>query len=187
MKRFIHFLICCLIAILTQAPSVAADNVIEIESTKIQTTGEGYKLLASFAFDLTAGLENAVHHGIPIYFTWDVELSRPRWYWFDEKAVDLKQTIRISYNVVTRQYAAAIGSGMQQNYRTLDEALSLVRTPPGWVIAEKKDLQARQTYEVAVRMKLDTSQLPKPFQINAINNRDWQLSSIWKRFSYTAE
>ena len=31
----------------------------------------------------------------------------------------------------------------------------------------------------AVRMRLDTSQLPRPFQINALTNRDWTLSSDW--------
>ncbi len=187
MKRFFHLLIFCLIAILTQAPSMAAPGSIEVEQATIQQTDEGYQLTTRFAFDLTGGLENAVAHGVPIYFTLDVEMARPRWYWLDEKAVDTKQTFRISYNVLTRRYAAAIGSGVQQNFRTLDEALSFVRIPPRWVIAEKKDLIPGQTYAVAVRMRLDISQLPKPFQINAISNPDWQLSSGWKRFSYVAE
>jgi hypothetical protein len=34
-------------------------------------------------------------------------------------------------------------------------------------------------------MRLDLSQLPKPFQINAVNTREWNLSSEWKRFNYT--
>jgi hypothetical protein len=28
--------------------------------------------------------------------------------------------------------------------------------------------------------------MPKPFQIDAVNNRDWNLSSDWKRFNFTA-
>jgi hypothetical protein len=31
------------------------------------------------------------------------------------------------------------------------------------------------------------SQLPKPFQVNAINNSDWRFSSDWKRFTYKVE
>lgn len=187
MKRFFHFLMVCLVAIMAQASAVAASSVIEIESAKIQKTGEGYQLTTSFSFELSSNLESAVTHGVPVYFTLDVELARPRWYWFDEKAVDLKQTIRISYNVLTRQYAVAIGNGMQQNFRTLDQALSMVRSPPRWVIAEKGGLRPGLNYDVSVRMRLDISQLPKPFQINAINNPDWQLTSSWKRFSYVAE
>jgi hypothetical protein len=187
MKRFFQLLSFCLIAIMAQAPAMAAPGSIEVESAKIRKTDAGYELSSRFVFDLTSGLENAVTHGVPIYFTLEVEMGRPRWYWLDEKAVDLKQTFRISYNVLTRQYVAAIGSGIQQNFRTLDDALSLVRMPPRLILAEKDGLRAGQTYDVAVRMKLDISQLPKPFQVNAINNPDWQLSSGWKRFSYMAE
>ncbi len=168
-------------------PSFAAEGSIEVEKAEIQVTDEGYRLSTGFTFDLTPGLENALSHGVPLYFTTDVEMARPRWYWLDEKAVDSKQSIRISYNVLTRQYTASIAGGLQQHYRTLDEALSLVRRPPRWVVAEKGRLIAGETYAVAVRLRLDISQLPKPFQVNAINNRDWRLSSDWKRFSYTAE
>ena len=37
----------------------------------------------------------------------------------------------------------------------------------------------------AVRMRLDTAQLPKPFQLNAIASRDWTLESDWHRWSMT--
>ena len=40
-------------------------------------------------------------------------------------------------------------------------------------------------YEAAVRMKLDVNQLPKPFQVNALASRDWQLGSDWHRFAFT--
>ena len=172
---------------LTHLPSIAAEGSIEIEKAEIQNTDEGYKLSAGFSFNLTPGLESAISSGVPLYFTTDIEMARPRWYWLDEKAVDSKQTIRISYNVLTRQYTASIASGLQQHYRSLDEALSMVRRPPRWVVAEKGELNVGQTYAVAVRLRLDISQLPKPFQVNAFNNRDWRLSSDWKRFSYTAE
>ena len=187
MKRLLHCFVFCLIAIMTQASAVAAPSGIEVETAQIRKMDEGYQLASRFAFDLTSSLENAVTHGVPIYFTLEVEMARPRWYWFDEKTVELRQTYRISYNVLTRQYVAAIGSGIPQNFRTLDDALSLVRMPPRLLLAEKNRLNVGQAYDVSVRMKLDISQLPKPFQINAINNPDWQLSSGWKRFSYVAE
>jgi hypothetical protein len=34
-------------------------------------------------------------------------------------------------------------------------------------------------------MRLDLSQLPKPFQINALNAREWNLSSDWYQFVIT--
>jgi hypothetical protein len=31
-------------------------------------------------------------------------------------------------------------------------------------------------------MRLDTAQLPKPFQVSALANREWNLASGWKRW-----
>src|SRR6266850_39219 len=38
-------------------------------------------------------------------------------------------------------------------------------------------------YEAAVRMRLDTTLLPKPFQLSALTSRELQLDSPWKRFT----
>jgi hypothetical protein len=122
-----------------------------------------------------------------LYFTTDVEITRPRWYWFDEKAIVESQTVRISYNVLTRQYRAAITGSLQQNFNTLDDALTMVRRPSRWLVAGKGALKAGQTYQVAVRMRLDVAQLPKPFQVHALNSSDWRLSSDWKYFSFKAD
>ena len=47
------------------------------------------------------------------------------------------------------------------------------------------DLVKGARYEAAVRERLDVNQLPKPFQINALASREWQLSSDWHRFEFT--
>ena len=39
-------------------------------------------------------------------------------------------------------------------------------------------------YDAAVRLRLDVTQLPKPFQINALASRDWSLQSEWYRWSF---
>ncbi|MDP5009261.1 MAG: DUF4390 domain-containing protein, partial [Glaciimonas sp.] len=101
-----------------------------------------------------------------------------------------------AYNVLTRRYHASVISKQQQNtnslslqqsFATLNEALSLVRRPSRWVIVEKGVLPIGETYKVAVRMGLDISQLPKPFQVNSFNNSDWRFSSDWKIFNYKVE
>lgn len=86
--------------------------------------------------------------------------------------------------VLTRQYSISIPGTLQRNYSSLEDALSAIRYPPRWTIADSSDLEAGEKYDVGVRIMLDVSQLPKPFQINALNNRDWRLSSDWKWFSY---
>lgn len=176
-----------LLAFSLQHSNAQAAEGIEIVEAHLEDSTEGYRLAATYSFDLSRGLEDALTRGIPLYFTTEIEINKPRWYWFDAKEVSESQTIRISYNVLTRQYHAAITGRLQQSFASLDDALSMVRRPNRWIIADRNTLKVGQTYEVAVRMQLDVAQLPKPFQVHAMNSSDWRLSSNWKRFTYTAE
>lgn len=190
-RSILHLLTSWLLTALLVAPLFAPATVraegVEITRASLENTDEGYRLSLGFSFDLTRSLEDAVTRGIPLYFTTEVQLTRPRWYWFDEKAISTSQTIRISYNALTQQYHAAISGRLQQSFSSLDDALSLVRRPSRWIIAEKGALKSGDVYNVAVRMGLDVARLPKPFQVHAMNSSDWRFSSDWKQFTFRAE
>ncbi len=187
-KRFFRLFVCQLLLVLAcaLAQAHAADDV-DITHAHLEAGEEGYKLAASYAFDLNRGLEDAIQHGVQLYFTTDIELTRPRWYWFDEKAIVAKQTSRISYNVLTRQYHVAIIGSVQQNFASLEDALFLIRRPSRWLIAPRGALKAGEIYNVTLRMGMDRDYLSKPIQVNALNNSDWRLSSNKKSFLYRAE
>jgi hypothetical protein len=168
-------------------PQARAADAVEITHAHIEMADEGYRLAASYGFDLNHGLEDAIQHGVQLYFTTQIELTRPRWYWFDEKAITAKQTSRISYNVLTRQYHVAIIGSVQQTFSTLDDALFLIRRPSRWLVAPRSALKTGELYNVTVVMGMDRDYLPKPIQVNAFNNSDWRLSSNKKTFIYKAE
>ena len=168
-------------------PPVQAADGIEIIQAHLESSEEGYKLSATFGFDLNHNLEEALTRGIPLHFTTDVELRRPRWYWFDETTLNASRTIRIEYNVLTRQYRGGVAGSVQQSFPTFEDAMSLVRRPSRWVVAERGTLKPGETYTVSTRMRLNLEYLPKPFQVNALNNSDWRLSSDWRNFFFKAE
>jgi hypothetical protein len=171
---------------LASSASYAAD--VEIAEARLEYTDEGYRLAAVFNFELNRSLEGAIARGIPLYFTTEVAIRRPRWYWLDERAASATQTIRISYNVLTRQYRAAInGSNLQQSFDSIEDAMSLVRRPGRWLVAPPDALKPGEIYSVALRMELDVAQLPKPFQVHSINSSDWRLSSDWRYFTFRAD
>lgn len=172
--------------LLPQSSAHAADDV-EVVQAHLEPSEEGYKLSTTFEFELPRGLEDAIARGFPLYFTTDVIITRPRWYWFDQTTITESQTIRISHNLLTRQYRAAITDSLQQTFGTLEDALSLVKRPSRWVVADKNTLKPGQTYTVGVRMHLDVAQLSKPFQVHALNSSDWRLASEWKYFSFKVE
>jgi hypothetical protein len=164
--------------------SGASAEGIAVTSATIEPTEDGWNLDAAFDVQFSPRLEEAVNRGVPLYFVIEFELSRPRWYWFDEKPVQLSQSYRISYTPLLRQYRLTVGS-VYQNFTRFEEVTRVLSRQRGWHVADKGALKKDQVYQAAVRMRLDTAQLPKPFQLNAIASRDWTLASDWHRWTIT--
>ena len=165
------------------APAAHAQNI-ELREARVEYHDGGFELNASFDFELSPALEDALHKGIPLYFAVDFQLSRPRWYWFDEKPVNASRSVRLTFHPLTRQYRVSTG-GLQLPFTRLKGALDFIRQVRGWRVFDRDDVKLGVPYQAEVRMRLDLSQLPKPFQVNAVNTRDWNLSSDWRRFTYT--
>ncbi|CAN7146782.1 DUF4390 domain-containing protein [Caballeronia sp. LjRoot34] len=165
--------------------SAAQADPIAVQRASLQADGSGWSLDARFDFDLNSSLEDAVNKGVPLYFTTDFDLSWPRWYWFDEEPVSVSQSIRLSFQPLTREYRVSTG-GLQLGFPTLQEALAVIKHVTSWHVIDRNQVTPGETYNASVRMQLDIALMPKPFQIDAVNNRDWNLSSEWKRFTFTA-
>jgi hypothetical protein len=176
--------VCCgsFVVASTAAFSVHADEI-EIADARLSTTEDGVVLAADFAFELNPRLAEVVTNGVPLYFVVEFELTRPRWYWFDEKAAAKRIQLRLSYHPLSRHYRLSTGV-LQQNYPTLEEAMNVLRRVRNWQVVERSAGLADANYEAAVRMRLDVTLLPKPFQLSAITSRDLNLESSWRRFTF---
>ena len=167
------------------APSSAHAEGATITSAKLESSEDGYQIDADIQLQLTTALQEAVRKGVPLYFVVEFELSRGRWYWLDQTLAFASRERRISYAPLTDQYRISY-SGISQNVASFEDvrrALSRVRS---WTVLEKGKLRAGEKYEAALRFRLDTSQLPKPFQLNVIASKEWSLSSDWYRWTITA-
>jgi hypothetical protein len=170
-------------ALLLVALSAPAAEI-KVDSAQIAQGEEGYALDAEFSVDLGPRLEEVVSRGVALYFVVEFELTKPRWYWADEHVAGRVQNWRLSYHALTRQYRLSSGA-LHQSFATLDEALRVLSRLRGWLVAEKGALKAGEPYNAALRMKLDLAQMPKPFQVTAIGNKDWNLAAEIRRWSYT--
>ena len=169
------------LVLMGMAPMVHAEGI-SVTSVSIEPADDGWNLDVAFDVQFSSRLEEAVNRGVPLYFVVEFELSRPRWYWFDEKPVQLSQSYRISYTPLLRQYRLTMGT-VYQNFTRFEEVTRVLSRLRGWHIADKGALRKDQVYQAALRMRLDTAQLPKPFQLNAIASRDWTLASDWHRWT----
>jgi hypothetical protein len=159
----------------------AAD--ISIRNPQLVPNEEGYSLAADFNINFNTRLEEAVGKGVVLYFAVDFELTRSRWYWFDEHIIRRNKTFELSYHALTRQYRLSTGA-LHQSYATLEEALNVISHLRNWQVLEKGEVKVGQTYHTGLRMILDLTQMPKTFQVSALANKDWNLTSDWRRWEF---
>lgn len=170
-----------LLAAAWAAPARADSIPVKAAELRVE---EGEVLLnAEFEFTLNATLEEALQNGVPLYFVLEFELTRGRWYWFDEKLAQTSFTYRVSYNALTRQYRVASGL-LTQTFNTVQEVERFVGRVTSRPVVSLAALTKGMRYDAGIRLRLDVNQLPKPFQVNALASRDWTLASDWYRWTY---
>lgn len=175
-------------ALLAWVPAARCADTIDVLNVAVEPSadGEAWLLSADFSLALTPQLEDAVNKGVALYFLVEFELTRPRWYWWDERAAVATQTHRLSYYALTRQYRVLL-NGVPFAFPTLAEALDAMSRLRGWRVMPRDRVRPGTSYDGWLRLRLDTNQLPKPFQLSALTNRDWNPQSEWKRFAFAPE
>ncbi|GAB2179977.1 DUF4390 domain-containing protein [Denitratisoma sp. agr-D3] len=154
----------------------ASAGGIEPQRAGLVASDDGYALTAEFTVDLGHRVEDAVNRGLALYFNLEFELTRNRWYWANEHVAGHTLTYRLTYNHLTRQYRLATGT-LYRNFDTLAEALRALGRVGALPVLDKNALKSGESYQAAVRLSLDRNQLPKPFQLDAFANRDWEIAS----------
>ena len=184
MKLLRHMLLAAMLfsALLRHADA----QVIQITQFALEASDEGHIVNANFEFELTPRLEEALNNGVALFFAIEFELTRSRWYWFDEKTANARIDIQLSFNPLLRQYRLSTGS-LQWNFSSFADAMSNLSRIRSWLVLERDKLPPETAYVAALRMRLDTTQLPRPFQFSALTDRELNLSSIWRRLPFLTD
>ena len=160
----------------------AAGEGIVVKDARLELADDGWQLSADFDIQFTPTLREAVDRGVALYFIIEFEVRQPRWYWLDKKNVVVTRQRRIAYAPLTQQYRLSVGN-FSQNIKSFAELKHQLSSLRGWVVAGKDSLKPGESYEASLRMRLETSLLPKPFQISAVASNDWTLASDWHRWT----
>jgi hypothetical protein len=173
-------------ALLAALPAAAQPASPEIAELLLENTDDGVFLSANLRFELPALVEDALLKGIPMFFVAEAELFRDRWYWYDRKISDSSRHMRLAYQPLTRRWRlnvsptpignAGLGVALTQNFDSLPDALAAVQRISRWKLASAAQLEPDTRHNVDFRFRLDVSQLPRPFQIGAVGQADWNFS-----------
>ena len=175
-------LICAWLAL--AQPLHAAEGV-GVQLAEIRAIPEGYELSAQFVINPSRTLEEALEKGVALHFLAELEVMRPRSWWFNESVGEASRRMRIYYNFLLRRYV--IDSGYTTlTAATLDEALAVLGRVEHWQVLDRGTLKTGQRYEARLRFKMDASQLAKPLQMGAIASGKWDLQSGWYEWKFDA-
>ncbi|WP_240636078.1 DUF4390 domain-containing protein [Caldimonas tepidiphila] len=172
--RLARLLALWLLAALAALPVRAA--TLELREVRALLGEDGVQLSFAAHFALPRVVEDALLKGVPLYFVAEARVYRSRWYWRDRQVAGAMRSWRLSYQPLTRRYRVNFGS-LGQNYDALPEALGAIHRTIGWKIAEPERIRSGERHYVELDYRLDTSQLPRPFQIGIGGQADWQLEA----------
>ena len=159
----------------------------EIGQLNVERTEDGVYLSANVRFELPAPVEDALLKGIAMFFVVEADIYQSRWYWTDRRVASAARTIRLAYQPLTRvwrvnivngvvQGASGLRATLNQNYDSLTDALSAVQRLSRWRVADNADIDVDASYKLEFSYNLDLSQLPRPFQIGVVGQKDWTIS-----------
>jgi hypothetical protein len=183
-------LVCSWLGTLLLMPAAAQsplNSPVEVTELRLERADGALFLQSSLRLDLSSTVEDALQKGMPIYFVTEVELMRDRWYWYDKKVGAVARHYRLAYQPLTRKWrlnvsrdpigAVGLASSLSQTFETLPEAMSAIQRTVNWKLADTTDIDVDNKYTLSFKFRLDVSQLPRPFQMTAGSQAEWNLSA----------
>ena len=167
---------------------VAAQSSAELSQVRAVRVEDEIVVSAQVSFELPNAVEEALLKGIPMYFVAQAGITKERWYWYDRKVAVAERYMRIAYQPLTRKWrlnvtagvdrAGSTGLALNQSFDTLPQALAVIKRIFRWKVADASDLDGGGRHKLELRFRLDLSQLPRPFQIGAIGQSDWDVGGV---------
>jgi len=172
------------------APSHAqlpAVSQVEVSELRLERSEGALLLQSTLRLELSQAVEEALQKGMPLYFVTEAELVRDRWYWYDKKMNTIARHYRLAYQPLTRMWrlnvsrepigTVGLASSLSQTFETLPEALAAIRRTVNWKLTDVSELGSDNKYTLIFKFRLDVSQLPRPFQMMAGSQSEWNLST----------
>jgi hypothetical protein len=181
--RCFLFLFCLAFAAMPLKAAGAEDAVTVLYAT-LEPKGDDWVLNAALNARLNRTQEDGLKKGIPLNFVTEVKLQRVRSWWLNEDVAVVSRIGRLNYSTLTRRYQLETAEGFKA-YDTLPEALAELGRIESWAVASNKLIKGGNTYQAALRMRLDVGQLSKPLQINALASGKWEVESDWYEWEIT--
>jgi hypothetical protein len=176
----------CLALSLMWVGVAQADTPVELQGLKLERQDAALYLSGTWQFDMPTALEDALLKGITLYFVTEVDISQERWYVYNQRVTRAERHVRLFYQPLTRRWrvnispqpfnVSGLGMSLGQSYDSAEEAMAAVRRIVQWRIGNATDYNPDAKQNISISFKLDLKQLPRPLQIGAAGQNDWNIN-----------
>ncbi len=169
---------------------------VELQGLRVERQEGALVLSGKWRYELSTAMQDALLKGIALHFVTEADITRERWYFYDQRVAHAERHMRLSYLPLTRRWRlnvasqaislSGLGVSLGQTFDTLEEATTTMQRVSQWRVSALSDLDPDVSYTLEMKFKLDLTQLPRPLQIGATGANDWSLSFV-KRMPLVVE
>ncbi|HVO45164.1 MAG TPA: DUF4390 domain-containing protein [Steroidobacteraceae bacterium] len=161
----------------------ALDGVLEVRSAYVNIDNGVFLLHARIEYPVNPAIGDALRDGVTLIFDVDTRIDRERRLWFNANIVDLTLRRELTYHAVSDRYVVReVRSGQQDNFATLEEALTFLGHIDGWPILVEPQLDGGN-YLISVRAGVRRGRLPASLRTLFFWTDEFHRVSAWYSWS----
>jgi hypothetical protein len=182
-----RLLTCLLVAVCMawpgQLPAETGRGALKVVTARTEEGEGAYLLNAQLDISLSSGALDALQNGVPLVIEFQVQvLKMHAWLW-DNVIEEIRWARQISYHALSRNYVVRdSGSGKQQSFRSLDDALLMAGFLQEMPVIDHRLLDDNNSYAMRLRGSLDIESLPTPVRLLAYVSSAWDMDNEWYKW-----
>jgi hypothetical protein len=161
----------------------ALDGVLEVRSAYVNIDNGVFLLHARVEYPVNPAIRDALRDGVTLTFELDTRVERERRLWFNASIVDLTLRRELMYHAVSDRYVVRdVKTGQQENFPTLEEAVTYLGRIDSWPILVEPKVNAG-SYLISVRAGVRRGRLPASLRALFFWTDDFRRVSEWYSWS----
>lgn len=163
------------------------EQKVQFKDITITTSSSHFLLFGVIKNDKYQELEQALHSGIPMKFTFLIELMRTRDNWPDEELVSMEFTHTLKYDTLKENYQLKLEEQKNRmfTYSSLEKAMEVMNEINGLKVIELSELQPDSSYELRMKAKLYEKTLPMNLHYVIPFISMWDIETDWFTIEFT--
>ncbi|MEN8199739.1 MAG: DUF4390 domain-containing protein [Thermodesulfobacteriota bacterium] len=160
---------------------------VQFKDITITTSNTHLLLFAVIKNNKSEELEQGLHSGIPMHFTFYIELFRTRKNWPDEELTAMEFSHTLKYDPLKERYQLDIEEQKNRvsSYDNLDEAMAVMHDINGLKLIKLTELQPDSSYELRIKAELYEKTLPMNLHYIIPFISLWNLETDWHTIEFT--